>query len=293
MRSNRFKGGRREGEARRPGLLGLGLRFVIRQVAPVLKLGLVAAFLALAAWTAYTAVLRSPYFRVRVVEANETAHLDRRAIIERVGLGQPTNLFRFDTKAAEEALLAHPWVARAAVRTVLPDRVEVDLEERAAAGVVALESLFLVDDTGRPIVPAQPTDVAELPLVTGLDRRDYEVDAEATRARIRDALALARQYRNSPMAAVRPLSDVHLAPIGRMELMLGRTRVVLGRDRYRQKLELLNQIFTQLAERDVDAAYILLSEDLERAVVKEQAVDQGIGGSLSLRPEGGGNHGVQ
>ncbi len=293
MKANRFTGRRGAGADRAPGRLALALRFLGRQLGPVVKLGLIAAFLGLAAWTAYTAVLRSPYFRVRVVEANETAHLDRRAIIERIGLGQPTNLFRFDAKAAEDALLAHPWVARAEVRTVLPDRVEVVIEERAAAGVVALETLFLVDDTGRPIVPALPTDVADLPLVTGLNRQDYEVDAEGTRARIRDALSLARQYRNSPLATLRPLSDVHLAPIGRMELMLGRTRVVLGRDRHRQKLDLLNQIFAQLAERGVDAAYILLSEDLERAVVKEQPIDQGIGGSLSLRPEGGGNHGVQ
>ena len=140
------------------------------------------------------------------------------------------------------------------------------------------------------MVPAEPADVGALPLITGLTRQDYERDDEGTRARLRQALALARGYAQSPLAAIRPLSDVYLAPGGRTELMLGHTRVVLGTHTHREKIELLEKIFAQLAARKVDAAYILLSEDVDRAVVKEVAIEQEFG-SVSLRPGGVDDHG--
>ena len=290
MSANRFRDPRGQGARLAVAIAADGAATVGRGLAPLVKVGLLLSFVGLLGWTIHTAVLRSAYFRVRVVEANETAHLDRRAIVDLMGLGEPVNLFRFDPQAAEDALASHPWVARARVRTVLPDRVEAEIEERTPAGVLVLDSLFLVDDTGSPVVPADPADARALPLITGLTRQDYERDDEGTRARLRQALAVARVYAQSPLAALRPLSDVHLAPGGRTELMLGRTRVVLGQHQHRKKIELLLSIFTQLSERKVDAAYILLSEDLDRAVVQEVRLEQEFG-SISLRPGGVGDHG--
>lgn len=285
MARNRFRGNRRVGEG--PETLGGRVAGVLaRVVRRVVKLSVVLALLGAVGYGGWQAVLRSPYFRVRTISVQPTKHLDRDAIVARLGLDDTTNVFRFDPEVAAEALRDHPWVARATVRKALPDRVEIEVVEREPAGVVVLDGLYLVDATGRPFVRPEPREALGLTVVSGLDRATYEADAEHGRERIRSALALARLYGQSPLAARRPLSAVHLDAGGKSELLLGRTRVVLGRDGFKEKLVRLEEIFSKLSSRNMDAEYILLSEDNRRAIVKERSIEREMSGSLSLRSEG-------
>ena len=271
MGRNRFRSGRLL------GALGAPVRAFAATVsrmrtglAPLLVLALLVA----GGVVGYRAVIDSPYFVVRVVEVQPSAHLTRARIIELLGLTGPTSVFRFDETAATEALLAERWVAHATVTRKLPDRVTVHIEERDAAGVVVMGELFLVDDEGRPFVKPGRDEAQGLPLVTGLSRAEWSADQDAASARIRSALALARSYERSPVALKRRLSDVRLAPGGRMELMLGPMRVAMGSAGFGEKLIRLDAIDRSLRERNLDAAYVLLSDDLKRAIVMEKPLAQ-------------------
>jgi hypothetical protein len=150
-------------------------------------------------------VQRSSYFNIRTVEATETAHLQRDAIVTLAGLDGPVNLFRYDALAAEEALGTHPWVANARVEKRMPDRVEIHLTERLPAAVVALGSLYVVDADGQPFIRATPEQAQGLPLVTGLDREQYDTNpvedprARPRRARPRPAVSAVGAGRGSPV----------------------------------------------------------------------------------------------
>jgi cell division protein FtsQ len=235
------------------------------------------ALLAAAGWSM---VQRSSYFNIRTIEVGETPHLDRVRIAALVGLEGPVNLFRFDARGAEEALAAHPWVATARVEKRMPDRVEIHLSERVPAAVVAIGGLYIVDADGQPFIRATPAEAAGLPLVTGLTREKFEAVPVEARARVREALALGRQYERSPMAAARPLSNVHVGDGGRLELMLGKSRVVMGQGDFRGKLERLERIYETLTQRGVDASYILMDDKGQRSIVKEVAAARPVMGSL-------------
>lgn len=284
--ANRFKGQRLAGLKQRLGRAGAFVRWCFTGVRPLVRATVVLGLLAAIGLTGWRAVQVSPYFVVRHVDAEATPHLDRARIIELMGLLEPTNVFQFDAGAARDALLSHPWVATATVERVLPDRVIARVEERDPAGAVVLDQPYLVDATGRPFVQAPANAVAGLTLITGLDRAAFEADPEGARERVRDALAVARRYALSPLAERRPLGNVHLAPGDRLELMLGHTRVALGRGDFRDKIQRLEQILDAMAARKVDASYILLSEDLERAIVKEVPLRRGLGGALSDSDQG-------
>jgi cell division protein FtsQ len=279
--SNRFR--KVEGAAATKAVLTILGRW-LRTATIVAGLLAVIGGLGYAGWRA---VLRSPYFALRDIHIEPGAHLDREGILARLALGTDTNAFLFDAVAAKEALETHPWVAEAHVRRALPNRVNIRVQERVAAGVLVLEQLYLVDGAGLPFVQPKPAEVGALPLVTGLDRSTYEADPEAAHERIRLALAVARQYAHQPLAARRPLSNVHLAAGGRLELQLGRTRVALGHRVTSQTMQALERVFTQLGARTMDAAYILLSEDRDRAIVKEIPMKSAISASLSVKREGG------
>jgi cell division protein FtsQ len=236
--------------------------------------------LALLAAAGWSMVQRSTYFNIRTIEVGETPHLDRALIATLVGLDGPVNLFRFDARGAEEALAAHPWVASARVEKRMPDRVEIHLSERVPAAVVAIGALYIVDADGQPFIRATPAEAVGLPLVTGLSRELFESEPSTARARVREALALGRQYLRSPMSAARPLSNIHVGDGGRLELMLGRTRVVMGQGDLRAKLERLEQVYETLTLRGVDASYILMDEKGHRSIVKEIAAARPVMGSL-------------
>lgn len=278
MARNRFKG---QAPTRRvTGALGRALGLTLTALRPAIRLTLFAALIGGLSYAAWQAIHRSPYFLVRTIDVAPTPHLDRPAIITLIGLDRPANLFDFDADAARDALLTHPWVATARVEKVLPETVIVRLEERRPSGAVVLDTPYLVDATGHPFAAVDAASIGGLPIVTGLDRQDFDADPEATYDRVRTALAITRAYAQSPLAARHPLGNVHLAPGGRTELMLGKTRVALGHGEFRDKIGRLQQILDALDARKVDAAYILLSEDLRRAIVKEIPRERGLGDTL-------------
>lgn len=184
--------------------------------------------------------------------------------------GVGAHYFHFDEAEAEATLRRHSWVQRATVRRGLPDRLWVRVEEAKPAGVLILGGLFLVNAEGLPFVEAEPRDALALPIVTGLSEADFRRDQATAQARVVEALALHRLFKRHPLSRARPISNVHVAPGGRFELQLGLTRVQLGRGDFEAKFHRLDALFESLDARKLDAEYILLSDDLGRAIVRQR-----------------------
>ena len=223
---------------------------------------------------------RSHHFAVRKIDVNETQRVTREELLSLTHLDIPQNLLNFDARTAESALSEHPWVASAQVDVRLPGTVSIQITERQPAAVVSLGSLYVVDGSGEPFVRALPGDVESLPLITGIDRVAYEENPQLIKSWVRNALALGRLYGHSPLAENRPLGNVNISEGGRLELMLDRTRIVMGYESFPLKLERLARIYDDLSKRKSDAAWILLDEEAERAVVKEIAGKRSVMGSL-------------
>lgn len=269
MTSNRFRRA-----ADRPAPTQVLAGALLRGFGRGLQWLVIIAVLAALGWGAWGLVKRSAHFTLKGVEVDATAHLTPEQIVSIVGLDKPTNAFMFDENAAEQLLLDHPWVSQARITIALPDQVRIEVHEREAAGVVVLDQLYLVDDDGQPFMAARPSDASDLPLLTGLNRAELDSEPDAVRARIREGLALARRYAHHPLAARRPLSNVHVGLGDRFELQLEFTRVVLGMGNPNQKLDVLEEVIEALDKRGSDARYILLAEDARRAIVKEVPRDR-------------------
>ncbi len=223
---------------------------------------------------------RAPYFSIKTFDAEATPHVSKDELAALIGLEPGTNLFKFDIFQAETALESHPWVADARVTKQLPDKLTVSLTERQPAGVLAMNALYVVSADGRPFVRVMPANALGLPLVTGLTREDFDADEARAAMRVTEALSLWRLYGRTSMAALRPATSVHIGEGGRLELMLGKTRVGFGLEGLRAKLERLEGILDTLTERRADAAYILLDDVGKWAIVKETSLAQPMMGAL-------------
>ena len=259
---------------------------VWRVVGPVLRVSVIIAAVAGILYGSWTAVLRSPYFLVRNVDVQSIPHLSDADALKIVGLDKKTNIFSFDAARAQVNLLAHPWVAQAMVEKSLPDEVSIKVTERVPVGVLVMKRFFLVDIEGRPFVEVAPADAKAYPLVTGITEAEFEDDPKRARAQIRRALNVVSMYSVREMARAWPVGSVAVGLGGRMNLMLGQTRVGLGSTHFKLKLERLSQIYQALKRRKMGAEYILFGDDPSRVVVKESVLVGGEGTSFSLNATG-------
>mgnify|MGYP006153245845 CR=1 FL=1 len=257
----------------------------LKYARPLLKTGLILLTLGGIAFGAWSAILTSPYFMVRNISIQTIPQMTDAEVLERVGLAEQGNIFVFNSAQGQVNLLSHPWVAQATVETTLPDRVEIRLKAREPIGVLVMKRMFFVDAEGRPFIEAKASECRGLPMVTGITSADFDDDAQSAQARIRQALDIAGQYAALPMANYWSLGTIVVGDGGRINLMLGQTRVGLGSHKFSVKLKRLNQIFASLRKRKVGAEYILFGDDPRRVTVRESVL-VGVERTISLNAAG-------
>lgn len=171
-----------------------------------------------------------------------------------VRIGTPT--FRLDLDEVARKVREHPFVASATVRRVPPDGIEIEVTERKAIAVIAAKWLYLVDAQGVPFKKASPGDGLNLPVVTGLRMDDFQ---DGPPPLLLDALSALRAYQNTG-AAGGEVQELHVHPGRGVTLVLPeRLQVVLGTDRYPQKMEQLRVSLHALKARKVAAKIIRLN----------------------------------
>lgn len=140
----------------------------------------------------YHWLTHSPRFAVTHVEVHGEAVLTEDAIRARLPFAAGANIFRVDTDAAEAALRAEPWIARASVRRRLPHTVVVDVVERRPAAVLAADGLYLTDAAGRPFKRVDLTagEGKDLPIISGIPRALFAEAPDQAAAQVKDGLAI-------------------------------------------------------------------------------------------------------
>ncbi len=168
----------------------------LAKAAPVLIASGIALVSAGGLWLGHRWLTGSDRFALDRIEVQGAPHLSSDDVARLAGLGPGTNVFRVDLAQVAADVERSPWVDQATVHRELPNTLRVDVVERAAAALVELDGLYLVDRDGRPVKRAviASGDGDALPVVTGLSRAAYLRDEERARATIRDALAAYREY---------------------------------------------------------------------------------------------------
>ena len=226
-------------------------------------------------WLAYDALTTLPYFQVTQVVFKNTKKLKRQELIEYLKFDQNTsNFFLLDTEAITEELNRHPWILFAEVERSFPNQMTVKIIERKIAGVATLDQLTAIDESGIPIAPVSAQEAMGVPMISGISPKLFikKGQAHIGQRLLARGLNVARLYEESPLSTLRPLSEVYVSETGRIELMLNRTRVSMGKGKLEIMLRDLERILRHLKAKGADAKYILMSEDHTRAIVQEVAI---------------------
>lgn len=86
------------------------------------------------------------------------------------------NLFHLDLNAIQTSIKKNPWVLEAKVSRLFPDRIRVDITEKKAAALLSMDGdgLYFLDPYGKKIAPLRPSDHSGFPVISGLNREQYE-----------------------------------------------------------------------------------------------------------------------
>jgi len=151
----------------------------VRLMNGVAALLFVAALLALA-WAAVKWATRSPVFTVRAIALDATLQRANLATVRANAIPRLTgNFFSIDLDASRQAFESVPWVRRAVVRRVWPNKLAVTLEEHQAAALwqgADRRSERLVNTHGE-VFEANLGDVEDesLPTLAGPDERSAQM----------------------------------------------------------------------------------------------------------------------
>ena len=126
----------------------------------------------------YHLLLTSSYFcikDIRNIEIDGVRRLTPEAILHLANLGPDTNLLAIRPGRLEQALMAHPWIARAEVTRQWPHRLRLHLQEREPVALVQLgEELYYIDRQGSLCKPLSPGDSHDFPVITGLQPENLQ-----------------------------------------------------------------------------------------------------------------------
>jgi cell division protein FtsQ len=208
---------------------------------------IISAVLLVLAWQAVKWATRSPVFTVRAIALDAALERSSVAGVRATALPRLSgNFFSIDLDAARAAFEAVPWVRKAVVRRVWPNRLSVSLEEHQAAALWQSEGQRkerLVNTHGE-VFEANVKDVAdeELPTLAGSDANSAQM--LALHQRLNTSLARIEQQVQTLRLSSRGSWHAELAGGAKLELGRGTDDELVARvDRLARTLGQVNTRF--------------------------------------------------
>jgi cell division protein FtsQ len=211
----------------------------------------------------YAYATTSPRFEVRGLHYQPTPHVDDARLRELLALSPGTNILSLELEELAARVAEDPWVAEAKVVRVLPDSLQVTVQEHEPRAVLLLAGrLMLVDAEGHAFKRLDPGERGRLPVLTGFHAPALAEQPEALRERVLRGLEVLDAYE----AKLRPrLSELHVGEFGDVTLYTAElgTQLRLGRGDIEPALARLDALRAALGEEAEKLALVHL--DGERA----------------------------
>ena len=170
------------------------------------------------AWGAYGVwqrVVQADYFKLRTIHITGNETLSEQRIRYLLAIPTDHSLLALDLPRLGTRLSRHPFIQTVALRRLLPDTLEVTIQEQSPALVIrSREQSLIVDTEGHVLRDFDPAEDGALPeLILSQDH----VLSPGMRLNLREierAFELLRIYRKSPLNATMPLRELSVSASG-------------------------------------------------------------------------------
>ena len=219
------------------------------------------------------------HFTVQEIIIEGQTRLSAGEILAFAGIEEGMAILRLDEEQIKSEIQRHPRIRWAEVDVLLPNRVEIKIQERLAAAVVVMGRMYLADERGVIFKRVESgDDIDGLPMITGVapGYLAKEETAGAAESIVREGIQLATAYAVHPVSRHQALGELHHDPLFGWTLVTVEDgmEVRLGAGSLAEKLDRFHHIVRDLATRGAEADVIRLdaSRDPGRVAVRMQYV---------------------
>jgi cell division protein FtsQ len=128
---------------------------------------------------AHDAITQLRYFRAENIVVTGMNRLSAKEILKQGDLGEAVNVLAVNLPLIRKRLCAHPWIDQADVARILPDRLEIFVQEHMPLAIIDTDPKMLMNTRGEIFKEWTSSDPASLPLVSGLRWSDLSTDSSA------------------------------------------------------------------------------------------------------------------
>jgi cell division protein FtsQ len=244
----------------------------LRRTVGTLGLGILVAGMAVVFVLVHDIATQCRSLAVRRIAVVGNRHLDEMTVMRQAGIHPGINILAVRLGPCRTRLLAHPWIAQAAVRRRLPDRIEIRVVEHRPLALVEMpDGRFLIDTDGRPFKRWSDGDPVQMPLIRGLAYVDLPALEPPETPMLGAALDALRYWQKS-IDSSEPGQGAPVLVVDRdagVSIETGSTlgTVVLGQGDYRQKFANLSRLVEKVAPQGAAGWQRIDLTHLQRIVV--------------------------
>ncbi len=156
---------------------------------------------------AHDALTQSTYFEAKTITVDGNRRLTAKTILEQSNINIGDNILAINLNLLRDRLLANPWIAAVELERDLPDAVHILIQEQMPVAIVQLGQDFYLGKSGEIIKPVEPSDRIDVPVVTGLEIKDFDpnrLERSASSKAVMEVIRLAQLH-----GSVLPLHSIH------------------------------------------------------------------------------------
>ncbi len=249
-------------------------------VAPLLKglfkatiLVLVMAILAFMGRAVYGYMVDSPLLALREVVIEGCRKTSERDILSMTHLDRGPNILSIKLATLRSKVETNPWIERAEIRRIFPDRISIRITERRPAAIILLDRFYYIDTQGVIFTRVPKDHQIDHPILTGLHRDDFKANPDEAWGLISKALRLIRVIEGGEVLSQKDISEIHMDKAFGISIYTkdGAIEIKLGLDNYDTKWKRLERVWRHLRKRPFKPAYIDCNYE-KRVIVKMRDV---------------------
>jgi cell division septal protein FtsQ len=203
----------------------------------------------------YYHLLTNPFFCIkdnRDIDINGTKRLSSELILHLSGLGPGANLLALRPARIEQALAAHPWIAKAELTRLWPNRLKLIISEREPMALVQLGELYYIDRKGGLFKPLSPGDPHDFPVITGFRQEEFAEGQGFPPTAFDEVITLLDLLKQAtPPLNLANISEIHVDRERGFTLYANglKSAVHLGPKNFPEKLQKFAQVWPMLKQR--------------------------------------------
>lgn len=201
----------------------------------------------------YLVALSTPLFKLEDVSFKGIKRVSQAQLLQRGGLENGVNLLALNLSEVKKNMESTPWVRKVFLHRELPNKLQVVVTEQQPIFLVLVQQdLYYLNDEGLLFKKSEIKDRASIPLLTGLEKKDWTPAGQLKSSILQEVVSLQRVLsQGGDPFYPNKLSEIHYDPDCGFSLFTVERgiRITLGKEEIPERIKRLERVWAELEKR--------------------------------------------